>query len=419
LHLSRIKTSMEEVVITGLGVASSLGHNPEELWQNLLAGKSGIANIERFDASTCASHFAGEVRNFDPSPYYEPRDAKRTARNIQYAVHSAITALQMAGIDPASVDSSRAGVIVGTGMGGMEVFQDNAIAMDQKGMRRISPFFVPMAISNMSAGEIGIRLGWMGANWSVTSACATGNHAIITAADQIKLGRADVMIAGGSEEAVCPIGVGGFNSMKALSTRNDDPQGASRPFDVNRDGFVISEGAGLVVLESRSHAEKRGAQILGILRGYGFSCDAHHMSAPREDGKGVIASIKMAIEMGGINLQDVTYVNTHGTSTPLGDVAETGAIYAAYEGKVDRLKVNSTKSMVGHALGAAAGIELIDVVYSLRDQKLHKTLNLEEQDPRIKLDCVAQGPIEHEMKYALSNSFGFGGHNSTLLIERP
>jgi len=412
------ENKMEEVVITGMGVASSLGHDPQVLWDNLLAGKSGIKPIGRFETDKLTSKIAGEVTDFDPLPYYSERDAARTPRFIQYAVHSAVTAVKNAGLDD-SLDKSRAGVIVGSGMGGMETYYDNSVALNTRGPRRVSPFFVPMTISNMSAGDIAVRLGWMGPNWAVSSACATGNHAIITAADQIALGRADVMLAGGSEEAVCNIGVAGFCSMKALSTRNDEPEKASRPFDVNRDGFVISEGAAVIVLESRKHAEKRGANILARLVGYGMSCDAHHMSQPREDGAGVQTSLQMAADMAKIDITNVGYINTHGTSTPLGDVAEAGAVFNAYNGKVDNLKINSTKSMVGHALGAAAGIELVATLYSLKEQKLHKTLNVDDQDPRVKLDVVADGPINHSFDYAISNSFGFGGHNSSLLIAKP
>jgi 3-oxoacyl-[acyl-carrier-protein] synthase II len=410
---------MEEVVITGMGVVSSLGHDPDTLWANLLAGKSGVKNIERFDAEKYKVKFAGEVRDFDPSPYYEPRDAKRTPRYIQYSVHAAETAMQMSGLNTDELDKTRAGIIVGAGMGGMEIFTDSAENLVTKGPRRVSPFFVPMTILNMTAGELAIRYGFRGPNWAVASACATTNHAIISAADQIRLGRADVMLAGGAEEAVCPIGVAGFASMNALSTRNDDPQAASRPFDADRDGFVISEGAGVFVLESRSHAEKRGAPILARLVGYGMSGDAYHMSAPREDGEGVKQSVQMAADMAGIKIQEVGYVNTHGTSTPLGDVAEAGAIFKAFDGQVDNLKINSTKSMTGHALGAAAGIELVATIKSLQEQKLHKTLNLANKDPKIEIDCVPEGPINHSMEYAMSNSFGFGGHNSTVLIAKP
>ncbi len=409
---------MEEVVITGMGVVSSLGNEVDELWSNLLAGKSGISNIQRFDTEKFAVKFAGEVKNFDPSPYFSERDAKRTSRNIMYQVHTVEKALEMANLKRDGVDVTRAGVILGSGMGGMEIYQDSSVACMTKGPRRISPFFVPMAITNMAAGEVGIRLGWMGPNWSTASACATSNHAVMTAADQIRLGRADVMIAGGSEEAVCPIGVGGFASMKALSTRNDNPSAASRPFDTNRDGFVIGEGAGAVVLESLSHAKARGATILAKLSGYGATCDAYHMSAPREDGAGVAMCLGNALKDAGITTADVGYVNTHGTSTPLGDVAECGAIQKAFEGNTAQLKINSTKSMIGHALGAASAIELVVTVKSVMEQKLHQTLNVENQDPAITLDCCKDGPVDHKINYAICNSFGFGGHNSSVVIGK-
>lgn len=409
---------MEEIVITGMGVVSSLGHTVEEFWGNLIAGKSGIATIDRFDPENFAVKFAGQIRNFDASPYYSERDAARTARNIQYAVHATTTALQMAGLDPKSVDPRRAGVMIGSGMGSMDVFFENSVTLETKGPRRVSPFFVPMAIANMAAGEVGIRLGWMGPNWAPVSACATSNHSFITAADQIRLGRADVMVAGGCEEAVCKIGVAGFAAMKALSTRNDNPAAASRPFDKDRDGFVMSEGAGILVLESLSHAKKRGATILARLAGYGVSCDGYHISQPREDGEGVVGAMKAACAEARIDIQQVTYVNTHGTSTPRGDVAECGAIFKAFDGKIDNLKINSTKSMTGHALGAASGIEAVAAIMSLREQKIHKTLNLENQEPEIKLDCVANGPVSHKIEYAMSNSFGFGGHNSSVIFGR-
>lgn len=410
---------MEEIVVTGAGVVSSLGLSPEELWSNLQAGKSGIDMIDRFDTEKYAVRFAGQIRQFDSSPYYSERDAARTARNIQYAVHASETAVKMANLDSKDLDVSRAGVIIGSGMGGMDVFYDNAVALEARGPRRVSPFFVPMAILNMASGEVSIRLGWMGPNWAPVSACATANHAIISACDQLRLGRADVMIAGGCEEAVCRIGVAGFASMKALSTRNDNPQAASRPFDRDRDGFVMSEGAGVLVLETLSHAQKRGAPILGRIAGYGMSSDGYHMSAPREDGLAVMASMQMAVKDAGIDFQQVNYVNTHGTSTPLGDVAETTAIAKAFDGKFSNLKVNSTKSMIGHALGAASGIEAIATIMSIRDQKVHQTLNLENIDERIDpaIDLCQQAS-SHKIEYAMSNSFGFGGHNTSVIFAR-
>jgi 3-oxoacyl-[acyl-carrier-protein] synthase II len=411
---------MEEVVITGMGCVTDLGNAPDELWSNLLAGKSGVGLIDRFDTEAYSVKFAGQIKEFDASPYYSERDRKRISRSIQYAVHSAETALKMAGIEDSktSVDVKRAAILVGSGMGGMDIFYESSANLSAKGPKGVSPFFVPQAIANMVAGEIGIRTGWMGPNWSPVSACATSNHSFITAADQIRLGRVDIALAGGTEEAVCPIGLAGFASMKALATNNDAPEKASRPFDVGRNGFVLSEGAGILVLESLSYAKKRGAKILARLLGYGMSCDAYHMSAPREDGEGVCLAIEMALKEAGISAEQIGYINTHGTSTPRGDVAECGAILKAFNGKIDNVKINSTKSMTGHMLGAASGMEAIVTIKSLMEQKLHQTLNLENQEPEILLDCCKGGNVEHKFEYALSNSFGFGGHNSVLVLGK-
>jgi len=406
---------MEEIVVTGMGCVTDLGNTADDLWNNLLAGKSGIGLIDRFSTETFPVKFAGQVREFTPPP-----ESKRLSRSVQYAVYAATEALKMAGIeDPkTAVDVTRAGVVVGSGMGGMEIYYESSVNLATKGPRSVSPFFVPQAIANMVAGEIGIRTGWMGPNWSPVSACATSNHSFITAADQIRLGRADIVIAGGTEEAVCPIGLAGFASMKALSTRNDEPEKASRPFDAGRNGFVLSEGAGILILESLSHAKKRGAKILARLAGYGMSGDAYHMSAPREDGEGVNLAISMALKDAGINISQIGYVNTHGTSTPRGDVAECKAILKAFGGKIDNVKINSSKSMTGHMLGAASGMEAIVVIKSLIDQKLHQTLNLENQDPEIPFDCCKGATVEHKFEYAISNSFGFGGHNSVLIFGK-
>jgi 3-oxoacyl-[acyl-carrier-protein] synthase II len=411
---------MEEVVITGMGCVTDLGNTPDELWSNLLAGKSGVGLIDRFDTEAYSVKFAGQIKGFDASPYYSERDRKRISRSIQYAVHSAETALKMAGIEDSktSVDVKRAAILVGSGMGGMEIFCESSANLSAKGPKGVSPFFVPQAIANMVAGEIGIRTGWMGPNWSPVSACATSNHSIMSAADQIRLGRVDIALAGGTEEAVCPIGLAGFASMKALSTNNEAPEKASRPFDVGRNGFVLSEGAGILVLESLSHAKKRNAKIYARVMGYGTSCDAYHMSAPREDGEGVRLAIDMALREAGISLEQIGYVNTHGTSTPRGDVAECGAIFKAFNGKIDNVKINSTKSMTGHMLGAASGMEAIVTIKSLMEQKLHQTLNLENQEPEILFDCCKGGNVEHKFEYALSNSFGFGGHNSVLVLGK-
>lgn len=409
---------MEEVVVTGMGCVTPLGNNPNELWTNLLAEKSGISNIIRFNTDAYDVHFAGEIKDFDPSPYFNVRDAKRYSRNIQYVVHSAMTALENAGLDPKSVDPTRAGVILASGMGGMDVYYETSVTLSTRGPGRVSPFFIPMVISNMGSGEVSIRLGWMGPSFTPVSACASSNHSIISAVDQIRLGRADVMIAGGTEEAVCPIGIAGFAAMRAISTRNDDPERASRPFDKDRDGFVLGEGAGVLILESLSHAKKRGAKILARIAGVGMSADAHHISAPREDGLGVKLAIEMALNDARITSKDVGYVNTHGTSTPLGDVAECGAIYRAFDGQVDHLKVNSTKSMTGHMLGAASAVEGIVTVQSILDQKVHATKNVFEKDSRILLDVCDKGSSNHNIKYAMSNSFGFGGHNSVVVFAK-
>lgn len=409
---------MEEVVVTGMGCVTPLGNNPNELWTNLMAEKSGISNIIRFNTDAYDVHFAGEIKEFDPSPYFNVRDAKRYSRNIQYVVHSAMTALENAGLDPKSVDPTRGGVILASGMGGMDVYYDTSVTLSTRGPSRVSPFFIPMVISNMGSGEVSIRLGWMGPSFTPVSACASSNHSIISAVDQIRLGRADVMIAGGTEEAVCPIGIAGFAAMRAISTRNDDPERASRPFDKDRDGFVLGEGAGVLILESLSHAKKRGAKILARIAGVGMSADAHHISAPREDGLGVKLAIEMALNDAHITPKDVGYVNTHGTSTPLGDVAECAAVYRAFDGHVDHLKVNSTKSMTGHMLGAASAVEGIVTVQSILNQKVHATKNVFEKDPRILLDVCDKGASNHNIKYAMSNSFGFGGHNSVVVFAK-
>ncbi|MBO5950767.1 MAG: beta-ketoacyl-ACP synthase II [Fibrobacteraceae bacterium] len=410
---------MEEVVVTGMGCVSALGNTPEILWENLLAGKSGVTTITHFDTSAYEVHFAAEVKEFDASPYFNDRDQKRYSRNIQYAVSAASDAVKNSGLNVDSLDKSRAGVILASGMGGMDVYYDTSATLSNKGPRRVSPFFIPMAITNMAAGEVSIRFGFMGPNFTTTSACASSNHALIAAADQIRLGRADVMLAGGSEESVSYVSLSGFANMHALSRRNDAPQEASRPFDKARDGFVIGEGAAIMVLESRSHAEKRGAKILATIKGVGMSADAYHISAPRNDGEGVKLAIEAALKDAQLTPADIGYVNTHGTSTPLGDIAECNAIYQVFGGNVSHLKVNSSKGMVGHMLGAASAIEGIISIKSLEAQKVHGSVNITEKDPEILLDVCENGSVDHKFDYAMSNSFGFGGHNSVVIFGRP
>ncbi len=407
-----------EVVITGTGLVSPLGNDPETFFNNLLAGKSGVGNIIRFDTSAYAVHFAGEVQSFDGSLYFDAKEIGRTSRYIQYLVHAAMTAVENSGIRSEKININRAGMILGSGMGGIEYFTENAALLESKGPKRVSPFFIPMAITNMGSGMVAIRLGWRGPNWSVSSACATGNHAIATAADQIRLGRADIMLAGGGEESVCAASLAGFANMRALSRRNDDPSKASRPFDVDRDGFVLGEGAGVMVLEAREHAEARGAKILGTLRGYGSSCDAYHMSAPLETGDGVCQAIEMAIAEAGIPKSEIGVVNAHATSTPLGDVAEVTALGKVFGTYLQSMKVHSTKSMIGHLLGGASAVEAIALLMTLNSGKVHPTLNVLNQDPEIQIDCSPNVMSLTSARYGISNSFGFGGHNSCIVIEK-
>lgn len=407
-----------EVVITGMGIASCLGHTPEAYFENLLAGRSGISTITRFDTSAYPVHFAGEIKEFDATPYFDAKEIGRTSRFIQYMMHAAVTAVVRAGLKDGKLDLARAGMVLGSGMGGIEVFTDNAAALEVKGPKRVSPFFIPMAITNMASGMVAMNLGWRGPNWSVSSACATGNHALASAADQIRMGRADVMLAGGSEEAVCAASLAGFANMRALSRRNDSPATASRPFDVDRDGFVLGEGAGVLVLESRAHAEARGAKILGTLRGIGASCDAYHISAPLESGEGVMHAVEMAIREAGIDKSEIGVVNGHSTSTPLGDVAEVKALTKVFGPHIKNMKVHSTKSMVGHLLGGASAVEAIALVMTLNSGEVHPTINVVNQDPEIDIDCSPNVKSKTTARFGISNSFGFGGHNSCVVIEK-
>lgn len=407
-----------EVVITGMGLASPLGHTPETFFANLLAGRSGISNITRFDTSAYAVHFAGEIKEFDGSLWFDAKEIGRTSRYIQYVVHAAMTAVERSGLNGGNLDVTRAGMVLGSGMGGIEVFTENAGLLVTKGPKRVSPFFIPMSITNMGSGMVAMRLGWRGPNWSVTSACATGNHALATASDQIRFGRADVMLAGGSEEAVCAASLAGFANMRALSRRNDDPATASRPFDIDRDGFVLGEGAGVLVLEAREHAERRGAKILGVLRGFGNSCDAYHMSAPLETGEGVCQAVGMALKEAGVAKSDIGVVNAHATSTPLGDVAEVKALKMVFGDHMKNMKVHSTKSMTGHLLGGASAIEAIALVMTLNSGDVHPTMNVANQDPEIEIDCSPNVKSRTTARFGISNSFGFGGHNSCIVIEK-
>lgn len=404
------------VVITGLGIMSPVGNTIESAWDNLINGRSGIGPITRFDASEFNSQIAGEVKDFDVSKYLNPREAKQMDTFIHYGLAASIDAWRDSGLEIDQIDPERAGVIVSSGIGGLPRIEETQTAFLQKGPRRINPFFVPASLINLISGHLSIMLGLKGPSYAVVSACTTGLHSIGDAGRLIEYGDADVMIAGGAESTVSPLGIGGFAAMRALSTRNDDPTKASRPWDVDRDGFVLGEGAGVMVLEEYEHAKKRGAKIYGELVGYGMSSDAHHITAPNEDGprRGIVNALKNA----GINPEQISYVNAHGTSTPLGDINETKALKAALGDHAKKVVVNSTKSMTGHLLGAAGGIEGVFATLAVYHQKSPPTINIFNQDPECDLDYCANEARDVAIEYALSNSFGFGGTNGSMVVKK-
>ncbi len=406
------------VVVTGLGIVSPVGIGVQTAWAAITAGQSGIAKITRFDASAYATHFAAEVKNFDAALYMSAKEVRRYDTFIHYALAAAKEALSDASI-PANPDyAERVGVNIGSGIGGLPMIEDTAYALKEGGPRKISPFFIPGSISNMPAGLVSITYGFKGPNLGCVSACSTANHSIGDAMRAIEYGDADVMIAGGSESTICGLAIGGFNAARALSTRNDDPATASRPWDAGRDGFVLGEGCGLLVLEEYEHAKKRGAKIYCEMAGYGASSDAYHITAPREDGDGARRCMIAAMKNGALNADQIDYVNAHGTSTPLGDIAEAGAVSKALGDHAKKVAVSSTKSMTGHLLGAAAGIEAVFSVMALHTNTAPPTINLHDQDPAVTLDLVPNTARQMNIDVAMSNSFGFGGTNSTLIFER-
>ncbi|MCX5806668.1 MAG: beta-ketoacyl-ACP synthase II [Proteobacteria bacterium] len=406
------------VVATGLGLATPLGVGLENVWQRILNGESGIAPITRFDTTLHETKFAGEIKEFKPEDYISPKEIKRIDLFIQYALAASKIAMEDAGLDMDKEDAERAGVVVGTGLGGLPTIEKYHSVLLERGPSRITPFFIPMLIANEAPGHIAIRYGLKGPNLSIVTACATGSHSIGEASRIIIYGDADVMVAGGTEANLTPLTVGGFNAMKALSTRNDAPQKASRPFDKDRDGFVVSEGSGIVVLEELEHALKRGAKIYGEIAGYGYNGDAYHITAPCPDGEGFIRCIKMALKDAGMSPEDVDYINAHGTSTELNDYTETLAIKEVFKEKAYKIPVSSTKSMTGHLLGAAGAIEAVFSLLSIRDNICPPTINYETPDPQCDLDYVPNESRSHKVDVALSNSFGFGGTNSTLVFRR-
>jgi 3-oxoacyl-[acyl-carrier-protein] synthase II len=408
--------SKRRVVVTGLGVVSPVGIGVKTAWDNLIAGKSGIAQITKFDASAFASTIAGEVKDFNAEDFIPAKDARRMDTFIQYGLAAAIEAVKDSGIVATEENAERIGVSIGSGIGGMQLIEDTDILYQASGPRKISPFFIPGTIINMISGNLSIIFGFKGPNVAIVTACTTGTHSIGDASRMIEYGDADVMIAGGAEAAITRLSVGGFAASRALSTRNDDPATASRPWDKDRDGFVIGEGAGVLVLEEYEHAKKRGAKIYAELTGYGMSADAYHMTAPNMDGPR--RSMRNAMNNAGINPEQVQFVNAHGTSTPLGDANETNAIKAAFGDHAYKLVVNSTKSMTGHLLGGAGGLESVFTVLSIHHQVSPPTINIFNQDPECDLDFCANTARDMKIEYALKNNFGFGGTNGSLVFKK-
>ena len=406
------------VVVTGLGIISPVGNTVPEAWDSVLAGKSGITRVTRFDASRLSCQIAGEVQNFDVSKYLAPKEARRMDRFIHFGIAAGVQAWADSGNAITPQTAERVGVNFGSGIGGLPLIEATHDELLKNGPRRVSPFFIPGSIINMIAGNLSIMLGAKGPNLAIVTACTTSTHCIGEAAKMIRYGDADVMIAGGSEAAVTELTMAGFASARALSTRNDEPAGASRPWDKDRDGFVMGEGAGAVVLEEYEHAKQRGARIYCELAGYGVSADAYHITAPAEDGDGAFRCMKNAMRDAGIGADGIDYVNAHGTSTPLGDIAETVALKRLLGERAKKVAVNSTKSMTGHLLGAAGGVEAVFSILALRDQVSPPTINLQSPDPQCDLDYVPNAARKMAIRAAMSNSFGFGGTNGTLVFRQ-
>jgi len=406
------------VVVTGTGLVTPLGTGTEKTWRNLCAGQSGIGPITRFDTSDYGVKIAAEVKDFNAEDHIEPKLARHLDLFVQYAVAAAGMALQESGLKIDAANADRVGVFTGNGIGGLSTIEKYHQIALARGPRKITPFFIPMVISNMSAGQISIVCGAKGPNLSVTTACAAGTHAVGEAFRSISRGDCDVVITGGSESTICPLAVGGFNAMKALSRRNEIPEKACRPFDIDRDGFIISEGAGMLILEELEHARRRGAEIVAEVVGFGLSGDGYHMAAPPEDGDGAVRCMRMALEDAELSPEDIDYINAHGTSTPLNDVVETRAIKTVFGEHAYKLAVSSTKSMTGHMLGGAGGIESVFLALSGKNQIIAPTINLENPDPECDLDYVPNKARETVIKAAISNSFGFGGTNAVLVMKK-
>lgn len=411
--------SKKRIVVTGMGIVSCLGNEVDEFYNHLLEGKSGISTITGFNCDDLSTKIAGEIKDFDPEGYLDKKQARRVDKCMAYAMVGGKKALEMAGLQGDALNKlnkERCGVLIGTGMGGMSVFVDGINTLENRGARKVSPFFIPYILTNMSGALLAMDIGFMGPNYSISTACATGNNAFISAANHIRNGDAELMLCGGVEAAIIPMGVAGFCACKALSQRNDEPEKASRPWDLNRDGFVMGEGAGVLVLESLEHALERGAPILAEYLGHGLSCDAHHITEPHPDGKGVAACIRNALKDSGLKAEDVKYVNAHATSTPVGDMAEIRAMKQVFTSPSE-VVINGTKSMIGHCLGAAAGIEAVATVKAVMDGVIHPTINLENPEPELGFRAPTSAE-EHDINVAMSNSFGFGGHNATVIFGK-
>ena len=411
--------NIPRVVVTGMGAVTPIGNDLDSYWDGLRSGRSGAAPITRFDATDYDTKFACEVKDFDVLKYVDRKLSQRMDLFTQFGMAASVQAIADSGVDLEKVDLDRFGVIYGSGIGGMWAYQkQQQTVFETGGPHRISPFFIPMIISDICAGYISMRFGLKGPNYATTSACATSNHSIIDAMMYIQRGLCDMMVAGGTEAGICPMGIGGFNAMKALSTRNDSPETASRPFDKTREGFVAGEGAGSIILEELEHAKKRGARIYAEIAGFGATADAHHITAPAPGGEGAVRAMKMALGVAGVSPEKIDYINVHGTSTPLGDIAETQAIKTTFGDHAKNIAVNSTKSMTGHLLGAAGAVEAIATVLAIYNQMSPPTINFSEADPDCDLDYVFNKARPMKIDAAVSNGFGFGGHNASLLFKK-
>jgi len=406
------------VVITGIGAITPIGKTAPTFWEGLAEGKSGVRNIEHFDVSDFATKFAGQIDGYNPEDHLDRKEYRRMDKFCQYAVIAADEAIADSALELEEIDKNRVAVLIGSGIGGIDTYFKQTHEFDKFGPKGVNPFFIPMLIPDIAAGHVSIKYGFKGANFCTVSACATGSHNIGLAYDSIKMGQSDIAVAGGAESPVIEMGVAGFNAMRALSTRNDSPETASRPFDKTRDGFVLGEGAGMLVLEEYESAKKRGANIYAEVKGYGFSADGHHITAPDPNGEGVILAMTRALDSAEINPEQVDHINLHGTSTKLGDVAETNSIKKVFGEHAYQMNLNSTKSMIGHSLGAAGAIETIATLMAINTGTVPPTINLEHPDPDCDLNYTPNEAVERNVSYAINNAFGFGGHNTSLVFKK-